>query len=155
MGILTPRYWNVGCSLGHCVMGQWHMLDQDSSEWVKQGKQLLAQTSYTTGKELCWPQTETGHSSYKYILTGDFFLISRNARFCSSSFRILVSFKWLCQVRSVNYGEVCMLSVHTCLYFAFCTLCCPNANFSHGKFGSIFPRKASCNRVELPNHKEL
>ena len=24
-------------------------------------------------------------------------------------------------------------------------LCCPNGNFSHGKFGSLSPRKASCN----------
>ena len=27
----------------------------------------------------------------------------------------------------------------------FCTLCCPNGNFSQGKFGSLSPRKASCN----------
>ena len=32
----------------------------------------------------------------------------------------------------------------------FCTLCCPNGNFSQGKFGLLSPRKASCNRVELP-----
>ena len=36
-------------------------------------------------------------------------------------------------------------------FFFFNTFCCPNYNFSHGKFGSLFfPRKASCNRVALP-----
>ena len=35
--------------------------------------------------------------------------------------------------------------------FRFCTLCCPNGNFSHGKSGSLCPRKASYNRVALPN----
>ena len=41
----------------------------------------------------------------------------------------------------------------------FLTLCCPNGNFSHGKFGSLSSRKASCNshatqpckRVTLPH----
>ena len=28
---------------------------------------------------------------------------------------------------------------------------CPNGNFPHGKFRSLSPRKASCNRVALPN----
>ena len=39
------------------------------------------------------------------------------------------------------------------IYFFFGggILCCPNGNFSHGKFGSHSPRKASCNRVALPN----
>ena len=35
--------------------------------------------------------------------------------------------------------------------FVFCTLSCPNGNFSHGKFRSLSPWKASCNRVALPN----
>ena len=30
------------------------------------------------------------------------------------------------------------------LYSIF-VLCCPNGNFSHGEFGSLFSRKASCN----------
>ena len=29
----------------------------------------------------------------------------------------------------------------------------PGGNFSIGKFGSLSPRKASCNRVALPNLK--
>ena len=37
------------------------------------------------------------------------------------------------------------------LYFVLCTLCCPNGNDTHGKFGSLSLRKASCNRVALPN----
>ena len=36
-------------------------------------------------------------------------------------------------------------------YIFFLTLSCLNGNFSHGKFGSLSPRKASCNRVTLPN----
>ena len=31
------------------------------------------------------------------------------------------------------------------------TLCYPNGNFSHGKFGSLCTGKASCNKVALPN----
>ena len=29
--------------------------------------------------------------------------------------------------------------------FFLLTLCCPNGNLSHGKFGSLSPRKATCN----------
>ena len=32
-----------------------------------------------------------------------------------------------------------------------CTFCCPNGNFFDGKIGSLSPRKASYNRVALPN----
>ena len=39
--------------------------------------------------------------------------------------------------------------------FVFCTLCCRIGNFSHGKFGSLSTRKASCNRVTLPNPDQL
>ena len=35
--------------------------------------------------------------------------------------------------------------------FALRALCCPSGNLSHGKFGSLSPRKASCNGVALPN----
>ena len=35
-------------------------------------------------------------------------------------------------------------------FFIFYSVCCPNANFFHGKCGSLFSRKASCNRVALP-----
>ena len=45
------------------------------------------------------------------------------------------------------------LSLHNfymVLFFVF-TLSCPNGNFSHGKFGSLSARNASCNRVALPN----
>ena len=38
------------------------------------------------------------------------------------------------------------------LFFLFYTLLLSNGNFSPGKFGSLSPRKASCNRVAaLPN----
>ena len=39
--------------------------------------------------------------------------------------------------------------------FVFCTLCCPNGNVSQGKFWSLSPTKASCNRVALPNPNKL
>ena len=42
------------------------------------------------------------------------------------------------------------LFMHSHVVCTFCTLCCPNGNFSHGKFGSLWPRKASCNRAALP-----
>ena len=54
----------------------------------------------------------------------------------------------------IKAEESCRLSPlhHTTFFFLFLfTLCCPNGNFSHGKFGSLSPRKASCNRVALPN----
>ena len=35
--------------------------------------------------------------------------------------------------------------------YVFCTLFCPNEKIANGKFGSLFSRKASCNRVALPN----
>ena len=46
-----------------------------------------------------------------------------------------------------------MLLFCCCCWFLFSVflLCCPNGNFSHGKFGSLPPRKASCNRAALPN----
>ena len=40
-------------------------------------------------------------------------------------------------------------------FFFFFLLCCPNENFSHGKFGSLSPRKAGCNRVALPNLNQV
>ena len=47
------------------------------------------------------------------------------------------------------------LTFFVCFLFVFCTLCCPNQKFLYGKFGSLSPRKASCNRVCYPTLRLL
>ena len=52
--------------------------------------------------------------------------------------------------KPATWVDLCRLMI--CLFFVFvcCTLDCPSGEFSHEKFGSLSPRKVSCNRVALP-----
>ena len=51
----------------------------------------------------------------------------------------------------VQYKQ-CHFVMNWCAWCLFvCSLCCPNGNFSHRKYGLLSPRKASCNRITLPN----
>ena len=60
-------------------------------------------------------------------------------------------YKWQanhCMYYKIHFFTHCI----SMTYIFFFTLCCHSGNFSHGKFGSLSPKKASCNRLVLPNH---
>ena len=53
---------------------------------------------------------------------------------------------FLCVCRCVTRFRFSKGALFCICIFVFCTLCCPNGKFSHGKLGSLSPRKARCNK---------